>query len=158
MEPAKIEKQNIVFLPLDTSKKYYFKNDSQAIIFDGFLKIMPLAEETACFAVLKEDSFTVFSAQPKQHFTLAPARFNDASLVKTLEKFGIGRPSTYSSIISILLDRGYVTYNNAKCFEPSEIGTKTSELLTEHFTDISDYELTKKIEDRLDKVAINKIS
>ncbi len=156
MQQASIEKQNIVLLVQNTDTKYYFKNDSQTVKFDGFLKMFPSLEESTAVDILDTDKFVVLSSQGKQHFTLAPARFNDASLVKTLEKFGIGRPSTYASIISILLERGYVTYNDTKCFEPTDIGVKTSELLSEHFKDVSDYDLTCKIEDQLDKVALNK--
>ncbi len=156
MQQASIEKQNIVLLVQNTNTKYYFKNDSQTIKFDGFLKMFPSLEESTSVDISNADKFVVSSSQSKQHFTLAPARFNDASIVKTLEKFGIGRPSTYASIISILLERGYVTYNDAKCFEPTDIGIKTSELLSEHFKDVSDYDLTCKIEDQLDKVALNK--
>jgi len=156
MQQASIEKQNIVLLVQNTNTKYYFKNDSQTIKFDGFLKMFPSLEESTIIDISNTDKFVVSSPQSKQHFTLAPARFNDASIVKTLEKFGIGRPSTYASIISILLERGYVTYNDAKCFEPTDIGIKTSELLSEHFKDVSDYDLTCKIEDQLDKVALSK--
>lgn len=157
MQPAIIEKQNIIFLPQKTTKKYFFKSDFQTIKFDGFTKILPIIESTNNVKVGLDDVFEIAKINPKQHFTLPPARFNDASLVKTLEKFGIGRPSTYSSIISILLERGYVLYNDNKFFEPTEIGRKTYEILNDHFKNIADYELTSKIEDELDKIALNKL-
>jgi DNA topoisomerase-1 len=87
-----------------------------------------------------------------QHFTEPPPRFTEASLVKTLEEFGIGRPSTYASIISTLKNREYVS-TESKRFEPTDIGRIVSGFLTSHFTRYVDYDFTAKMEDELDEIA-----
>jgi len=88
----------------------------------------------------------------EQHFTEPPPRYTEASLVKALEEYGIGRPSTYASIISTLLNRDYVTLEN-KRFKPTDIGRIVNKFLTEHFTRYVDYHFTADLEDRLDAVS-----
>ena len=87
-----------------------------------------------------------------QHFTQPPPRFTEASLVKTLEEFGIGRPSTYASIISTLVNRQYVELESRR-FTPTDIGRIVNGFLTEHFTKYVDYEFTANLEDELDSVS-----
>jgi DNA topoisomerase-1 len=87
-----------------------------------------------------------------QHFTEPPPRFSEASLVKALEEFGIGRPSTYASIIQVLLAREYVTLEN-KRFQPTDVGRVVAKFLSGHFTQYVDYDFTAKLEDELDAVA-----
>ena len=87
-----------------------------------------------------------------QHFTEPPPRFSEASLVKTLEEYGIGRPSTYASIISTLVNREYVELENRR-FTPTDIGRIVNNFLTEHFTRYVDYEFTANLEDELDSVS-----
>jgi DNA topoisomerase-1 len=89
---------------------------------------------------------------PNQHFTQPPPRFTEASLVKTLEEYGIGRPSTYASIISTLQARGYVKLEERRFF-PQDIGMIVSDVLTEQFAHYVDYDFTAKIEERLDAIA-----
>jgi DNA topoisomerase-1 len=89
---------------------------------------------------------------PAQHFTEPPPRFSEASLVKALEEYGIGRPSTYASIISTLRDRGYVEIENRR-FTATDIGKIVSRFLTVYFTTYVDYDFTAKMEDSLDAVA-----
>ncbi len=156
MKDASIEKQAIIVRCDDKNKKYYFKTDLQIIKFDGFLKIMPILDGDNLIDINLKDDVLVQEIKPKQHFTEPPARFNDASLIKTLEKYGIGRPSTYALIVSILIERGYVNYNDSHAFVPTEIGIKTNDMLVDNFPDIADFELTKKIEDQLDNVAEKK--
>ncbi|WP_313920353.1 DNA topoisomerase I [Tahibacter sp.] len=88
----------------------------------------------------------------EQHFTEPPPRFSEASLVKTLEEFGIGRPSTYASIIQTLLSREYVTLD-ARRFRPTDVGRAVSKFLSGHFTRYVDYDFTAKLEDELDAVS-----
>jgi len=156
MKEAKIEKQSIIEKCEDNKTNYYFKTDLQIIKFDGFLKIMPILDCNSEIDIKKNDKINVKDIILKQHFTEPPARYNDASLIKTLEKYGIGRPSTYALIVSILIERGYVNYNDNHAFVPTEIGIKTNDMLVDNFPDIADFELTKKIEDRLDKIAEKK--
>jgi DNA topoisomerase-1 len=91
-----------------------------------------------------------------QKFTQPPARFNDASLIKELEKKGIGRPSTYAAIISTILDRRYVEQKERKFF-PTSIGKAVVAFLMEHFPKEMDYEFTAKMELGLDEIAMGKI-
>lgn len=90
--------------------------------------------------------------RPEQHFTEPPPRYNEASLVKTLETYGIGRPSTYASIISTLQNRGYATLENRR-FEPTEIGKVVNRFLSSHFSRYVDYEFTAMMEDALDEIS-----
>jgi len=91
--------------------------------------------------------------RPEQHFTEPPPRFTEASLVKTLEEYGIGRPSTYASIIATLQNREYVEMD-AKRFLPTDIGRIVIGFLTEHFTQYVDYDFTANLEDELDLVSL----
>ena len=91
----------------------------------------------------------------EQHFTQPPPRFTEASLVKTLEEYGIGRPSTYASIISTLQDREYVVLDK-KRFTPTPIGRLVNCFLTRHFTHYVDYDFTANLEDKLDDVSNGK--
>ena len=90
--------------------------------------------------------------RPQQHFTEPPPRYNEATLVKTLEAHGIGRPSTYASIIDTLVKRDYVTLEKRR-FEPTEIGKIVNRFLSEHFTHYVDYEYTARMEDSLDEIS-----
>src|SRR5690606_38773086 len=87
-----------------------------------------------------------------QHFTEPPPRFSEASLVKALEEYGIGRPSTYASIIQTLLGREYV-YLDARRFKPTDVGRAVARFLHGHFTQYVDYDFTAKLEDELDAVS-----
>ncbi len=89
---------------------------------------------------------------PEQHFTQPPPRYSEATLVQTLEEYGIGRPSTYAPILSTIVERGYVLRENRR-LSPTETGVLVNDLLVEHFPDIIDYGFTAKMEADLDKVA-----
>lgn len=93
---------------------------------------------------------------PEQHFTQGPARFTDASIVKTLEEKGIGRPSTYAPIISVLLERYYVTRSN-KQLVPTQLGRIINDMLVENFSSVVNVNFTAKVENELDQVEENKI-
>lgn len=116
------------------------KNDKAAT---AERKLPPLAEG---------DRVNLLKIRPEQHFTEPPPRFSEASLVKSLEEYGIGRPSTYASIISTLKNREYVEMDN-KRFVPTAVGGLVNKFLTEHFTDYVDYDFTAKLEDELDAVS-----
>lgn len=98
------------------------------------------------------DRLRLHEIKADQHFTEPPPRYTEASLVKTLEEFGIGRPSTYASIISTLVNREYVEYES-KRFQPTDIGLLVNDFLTSHFKDYVDYEFTARLEDRLDEIS-----
>ncbi len=94
----------------------------------------------------------LLALRPEQHFTEPPPRYSEASLVKTLEEYGIGRPSTYATIISTLLAREYVELDKRR-FLPTEIGRIVNRFLTDHFTQYVNYDFTARLEDELDAVS-----
>ena len=98
------------------------------------------------------EKLALLGIRPEQHFTEPPPRFTEASLVKALEEFGIGRPSTYASIISTLQEREYVVLDQ-KRFLPTDVGRVVNRFLTEHFTAYVDYDFTARLEDELDAVS-----
>ncbi len=105
--------------------------------------------------VAEGDTIKLEELRPEQHFTEPPPRFTEASLVKALEEYGIGRPSTYANIIATLKNREYVEMD-AKRFIPTDIGRIVNGFLTEHFTQYVDYDFTAKLEDDLDLVSLGK--
>ena len=98
------------------------------------------------------DRVKLLAIRPEQHFTEPPPRYTEASLVKSLEEHGIGRPSTYATIISTLLAREYVTLEKRR-FQPTDVGRVVSHFLTDHFTRYVDYDFTARLEDDLDEIA-----
>ncbi|MDR0636466.1 MAG: type I DNA topoisomerase [Treponema sp.] len=102
------------------------------------------------------DTVVVEKFHPEQHFTQGPARYTDASIVKTLEEKGIGRPSTYAPIITVLLDRYYVTRSN-KQLVPTILGRLICDMLVEHFPQVINSDFTASIENKLDEVAENQL-
>ncbi len=101
------------------------------------------------------DTVKIEKLYGEQHFTQPPPRYSEASLVKALEQYGIGRPSTYASIISTLVNREYVTLDK-KRFMPTDVGRIVNKFLTEHFAHWVDYEFTAKLEDELDDISNGK--
>jgi len=137
-----------------------FRATGSTIASPGFMEVYMEGQDDAkqegdqkVLPPLKEgDVVQLNNIRAEQHFTEPPPRYTEASLVKTLEEYGIGRPSTYASIISTLLQREYVELDN-KRFIPTEVGRIVTRFLTEHFTDYVDYEFTAKLEDELDAVS-----
>ncbi len=139
-----------------------FRAIGSVLKFDGFLALYQEArvdegkeedkEEDGVLPELQEgEVLAVKELLPTQHFTQPPARYTEASLVKALEARGIGRPSTYASIISTIQDREYVIKQGGKFF-PTDTGEVVVELLVESFRDIFDYEYTARMEDHLDRI------
>ncbi len=113
----------------------------------------PHEEESRTLPPLKQgDWIDLLALRPEQHFTEPPPRYSEASLVKTLEEHGIGRPSTYATIISTLLAREYAVLDNRR-FKPTDIGRIVNRFLTQHFTQYVDYDFTARLEDDLDAVS-----
>ncbi len=127
------------------------------IMFPGYMIIYrteedDAEEEGASLPDLnKGDLMVLKKVEPKQHFTEPPPRFTEASLVKTLEELGIGRPSTYAPTISTVQDRGYVL-KQEKVLIPTELGKAVNKLLVEHFADIVDFQFTADLESKLDLI------
>lgn len=135
------------------------KTGTSKVLFDGFLKLYndsDDAEELSKIPDLnKDDELIRKEVIPKQHFTQPPPRFSEASLVKALEEYGIGRPSTYASIITKIQTRKYVEKQD-KVLVPTFLGRTVSKQLVSQFTDIMDYAFTAGMEEKLDKIADNK--
>ncbi|MGE6330641.1 type I DNA topoisomerase [Psychrobacter pacificensis] len=130
------------------------KARGRTMTFDGYTRVMPPAktDDTLLPDVKKGDKLTLDKLDPSQHFTKPPPRYTEASLVKELEKKGIGRPSTYASIISTIQDRGYVKLENKRLFA-EKMGDIVTDRLTASFPDLMDYTFTAALEDKLDHVA-----
>ncbi|PAU87291.1 DNA topoisomerase I subunit omega [Pseudomonas sp. WN033] len=124
--------------------------------FDGYTKVMPPqgkgGEDEVLPDLQVQDALKLNKLDPKQHFTKPPARYSEASLVKELEKRGIGRPSTYAAIISTIQERGYVTLNNRR-FYAEKMGDIVTDRLSESFPNLMDYGFTASMEESLDEVA-----
>ncbi|GEK72273.1 MULTISPECIES: type I DNA topoisomerase [Halomonas] len=135
---------------------YELKAKGRVLKFDGYTRVMkPMGrkdEDQSLPDLAEGAALTLESLDPQQHFTKPPARYTEASLVKELEKKGIGRPSTYAAIISTIQDRGYVTLENRR-FYAEKLGDIVTERLKESFPDLMDYSFTARMEDSLDEVA-----
>ncbi len=135
---------------------YLFRTAGQKLIFDGYLRLWSEKLEERTVPLLeKGQSVNLKQLRHEQHFTEPPARFNEASLIKVLEEYGIGRPSTYAPTISTIVDRGYVRIENRQ-FIPQEVGYIVTDLMKEHFPQIVDVKFTASMEDDLDEVAEGK--
>ncbi len=138
-----------------------FRANGSVITNPGFIKVyqegMDDAKTTDSDEVVlppmeEGDTIKLLGIETKQHFTEPPPRYSEASLVKTLEEFGIGRPSTYASIISTLQQREYALLEK-KRFHPTDVGRVVNRFLTSHFTRYVDYDFTAKLEDYLDEIS-----
>jgi len=134
-------------------EKHVFRANGSSILFDGYTKIYQATKEKFLPDVKQGDTVNSKSIEPIQHFTEPPARYSDATLVKVLEEYGIGRPSTYAPTISTIIDRGYVERDDNKKLAPTDIAMIVSDLLVAHFPQIVDYTFTAKLEKELDDVA-----
>lgn len=137
-----------------SGKLYTFKSTGQVIKFDGFLKVYPLSiKENILPELSKGEVLDLLKLEAFQHFTKPPARYTEATLVKVLEKYGIGRPSTYAPIISTVQERNYVEKDEKKRLKPTEIGVAVNSILVKHFPRIVGLKFTAKMEKELDKIA-----
>ena len=141
-----------------TAAKGVFKAQGKTLKFDGYRKVSVPAgkqEDTLLPAMKETDPLNLLKLKPSQHFTEPPPRYNEASLVKTLEKEGIGRPSTYASIIGKIQERGYVEMKDRR-FYATEIGMKVNDLLVQHFAKVMDLKFTRHMEEELDQIETKK--
>ncbi|MDD7305496.1 MAG: type I DNA topoisomerase [Peptoniphilaceae bacterium] len=135
-----------------------FKTNGKLCLFDGFNKIATGKENENMLPDLKEgDILEARKIDKEQHFTKPPARYTEASLVKVLEEFGIGRPSTYSSTINSILSRNYVEFDQRQIV-PTKLGITVNDFLEENFGDIINVEFTADMEDQLDRIASDAIN
>lgn len=133
--------------------KYLLKAVGSIMRFDGWTKLFSNSEDCILPAVEAGQTMAYLDINPLQKYTQPPARYNDASLIKELEKRGIGRPSTYASIISVIIDRAYVERVDKRFFA-TPVGKTVSDFLLEHFPNIMDYDFTAEMEEDLDRIAL----
>ena len=145
-----------------TAGDYTLKAGTSKVTFDGFLKLYNDNEDendkeadSKIPDLEKGDKVECKKITPKQHFTQPPPRYNEASLVKALEEYGIGRPSTYATIITVIQTRKYVEKRD-KALHPTILGRAVSKQLVAQFSDIMDYKFTAGMEEKLDKIADKK--
>lgn len=150
MPPARYQSVTL----LVTADDIELKARGRTMTFDGHTKIQPPAknDDTLLPEVQAGEQLILDKLDPSQHFTKPPARYTEASLVKELEKRGIGRPSTYAAIISTIQDRGYVKLENKRLFA-EKMGDIVTDRLIHSFPDLMDYAFTAGLEDKLDDVA-----
>jgi DNA topoisomerase-1 len=160
MTPAKFDTVAVDFVV--GGEGNVFRATGQTMVFPGFFAVYHEDQDDAIEEEDKRlpsfeagDSVKIRKLYGEQHFTQPPPRFSEASLVKALEQYGIGRPSTYASIISTLVNREYVTLDK-KRFQPTDVGRVVNKFLTDHFAHWVDYEFTAKLEDELDDISNGK--
>jgi len=151
MEKAIIDSTSVDIV--NKEEKYNFLASGSIIKFDGFLKVYPNNQQEKLLPQLEiNEKLEAKEIIPEQHFTEPPARYSEAGLVKALEEYGIGRPSTYAPTIGTIIERGYVSKENRR-LKPNEIGILVNDVLVEHFPKIVDYQFTANMENNLDEIA-----
>jgi DNA topoisomerase-1 len=161
MNPALFDQTTVEIDAKGGGVDYHFRVTGSVLKFEGFLKVYEEAKDSKDeedealkhkLPVLTEgQKLALKGLDTEQHFTEPPPRFNEASLVKELEERGIGRPSTYSAILSTIQERQYVQKVGGK-FSPTEIGLVVTDLLVENFKDIFDLQYTARLEEELDEI------
>ena len=151
----KESKQQSTTVILDNNN-YKFKIVGTVTVFDGYLKVYKDYEKNEDnvlpdFSKYNSSVIVTDKVEEKQHFTEAPARYTESSLIKEMEKLGIGRPSTYATTISTIVDRGYVNITDKK-FIPTKIGIETTDKLQEYFSDFINVKYPAKMEEDLDNI------
>jgi DNA topoisomerase-1 len=155
MTPAQISHTTILM----STNEYTWESKGQEILFMGYQILTPSKQETETKlpSLQEKQILHTHSITPSQHYTQPPSRYTEAGLVKLLEAKGIGRPSTYSPIISTIQERGYVTLSN-KSFMATDLGIKVTEQLDAYFPKIMDTSFTSAMEDKLDQVESSTLS
>jgi len=152
MSDASVNQTTIVF----DNNDYKFKTTGSVLLFDGYLKIYKDYEESED-KVLPEigenEECRTTDVDCSQHYTKPPARYSEAKLIKEMEDLGIGRPSTYATIIDTIKSRGYVVLEDKK-FKPTDIGVETTDKLQEFFSDLINTDYTRDMENDLDSIAL----
>jgi DNA topoisomerase-1 len=134
--------------------EYQFRSTGQTLKFDGYLKIYPeKSKELQLPEVKAGEILDLKHLNKEEHFTKPPGRYSDAGLVKILEAYGIGRPSTYAPTLSTIEARNYVARDENKKLMPTDIAFVVNDLLVDHFPRVVDYQFTAKIENELDRIA-----
>lgn len=154
MSNAIFEATSIDILAKKPDNNYTFRATGNVLRFDGFLKVYPQKlAETSLPALKEKEDLEPQELIPTQHFTEPPPHYNEASLIKTLEEYGIGRPSTYAPTMATIQTRRYVIKDEQKKLKPTDIGILVNDILVKHFPEIVDIKFTAHMEENLDKIA-----
>jgi len=161
MNPAVFDQTTVDIDAKSANEVFWFRVTGSVMKFDGFLKVYEESKDSKdeedeelkhkLPALEAGQKLTLKALKPEQHFTEPPPRYNEASLVKELEERGIGRPSTYATILSTIQERQYAQKVGGK-FTPTEIGLVVTDLLVENFKDIFDFQYTARLEEELDEI------
>jgi DNA topoisomerase-1 len=152
MKSAKWNVTNLNIAAQTSVGRCWYRSAGRVLVFDGFTKILPVASNEQQLPPMKiGQSLGVVDIKAEQHFTKPPARYTEASLVKALEKEGVGRPSTYATIISTIQERGYVQQQDKKFFS-TDLGEVVTDKLNEYFPKVMDIAFTRYMEEQLDKI------
>lgn len=153
MSDAITESTSVVAEATGEKDKYTFRANGSVLVFDGFLKINPQALQDNKLPEFKSgESLFLESAESEFHETQPPPRYNDASLIKVLEEKGIGRPSTYATIVGTIESRRYIERQDSR-FIPTPVGSTVNDFLVDNFESIDDIPFTAEMEDGLDEIA-----
>jgi len=140
------------------STNHMFTTSGQTIKFDGFLKVWKYGttKDEVLPEIKENEKLKLKSVETEKHLTKPPAGYTTASLIKILEEEGVGRPSTYASIVDTLQTRNYMIVNEKKTFIPTDLGCRVSDFLVTHFPELMDIKFTARMEDELDEIANGK--
>ncbi len=156
MADARVESTTVLVETKPVPEKYVFKTTGSILLFEGFLKVNPFGlSDRQLPDFVSGETIPTVQTIAIAHETPAPPRYNDASLIKSLEEEGIGRPSTYATIISVLEERTYVERKDGR-FYPTAVGNAVNDFLVKYFSTIDDVPFTASMEDQLDEVAEGK--
>lgn len=137
-----------------TASGHTFRANGSMVTFPGFLQVWNTSEETLLPPLANNENLgRARAVVPERHETEPPARYSDATLIKAMEEYGIGRPSTYAPTLATIVDRGYVLRDERNKLFPSDIARIVTRLLKEHFPNIVDYSFTAEMEQKLDDIA-----
>jgi DNA topoisomerase I len=160
MAEARFDQVGVDIDGVDGNTRYGLRATGQTLVFDGFIRVYTEGRdegpdedaESRLPELTSEQLLRLLEVLPEQHFTQPPPRYTEATLVKTLEELGIGRPSTYASIIQTIQNRGYVRLDQ-KRFVPEDVAEVVTDKLVQHFPDIVDVHFTARLEEELDDIA-----
>lgn len=154
MPPAQLKNTTVNIDAKGAAHEWGFRATGSRMIFDGFTRVWKTSREDSFLPKLeKGQALNLEKLEPTQHFTEPPPRYSEATLIKTLEAYGIGRPSTYAPTLSTIQTRGYIERDDNRRLKPTDIGMLVNDLLVEHFKKIVDYAFTAKMEEDLDEIA-----
>lgn len=154
MADARLTQTSLEISTIDAPEQYTFKAVGSIVNFAGFSAVYPLStKESLLPALIKNEPMTAQEITSEGKQTEPPARYNDATLVKALEEYDIGRPSTYAPTISTIITRGYVVRDEDRRLAPTEIAKLVNDVLVEHFPRVVDFEFTAQMENDLDEIA-----